>query len=48
MLRFMTEKELADFDTRYQAAKEPTANNLGQNNFDELVKRVADELKKKS
>ena len=35
--RFLSAKELTDFDTRYQAEKSPTANNLGQKTFDQLV-----------
>lgn len=37
MERFMSSKELINFDTKYQSVKIPTANNLGQKTFDQLV-----------
>ena len=37
MERFMEADELVSFDTKYQAVKAPTANNLGQKTFDQLV-----------
>lgn len=38
MERWMTAKELVDFDTRYQAVKKETANNLGEKTFQQLVR----------
>lgn len=37
MERFMTPTELTDFDTKYQSQKVPTANNLGEKTFQQLV-----------
>ena len=37
MERFMEADEIIAFDTKYQAVKAPTANNLGQKTFDQLV-----------
>ena len=49
MERFMTAEELSVFDSNYQAQKVPTANNLGQKTFDQLVeekvKKVLSEQK---
>ena len=39
----MTPKELVELDESYQAVKAPTANNLGQKTFDQLVE---DKVKK--
>ena len=39
MERFMTEEELKEFDTKYQASKAPTANNLGQETFEQVVSK---------
>ena len=45
----MTAEELSVFDSNYQAQKVPTANNLGQKTFDQLVeekvKKVLSEQK---
>ena len=38
MDRFMTKAELAEFDTKYQSHKVPTANNLGEKTFQQLVR----------
>ena len=35
----MTEEELKEFDTKYQASKAPTANNLGQETFEQVVSK---------
>ena len=44
----MTAKELTDFDTKYQSQKAPTANNLGEKTFQQLVREeVRKELKLK-
>ena len=34
----MTAKQLVDFDTFYQSQKAPTANNLGQKTFEQLIR----------
>ncbi len=33
----MDAEALIEFDTKYQSCKAPTANNLGQKTFDQLV-----------
>ena len=45
--KFMDDKEMADFDTKYQSVKAPTANNLGQSTLNQLVEaEVRKALKK--
>ncbi|MCH7641305.1 hypothetical protein IID22_03855 [Patescibacteria group bacterium] len=49
MQKFMTAEELTTFDTSYQAVKAPTANNLGQKTFDQLIEaKVTEVLDKRS
>ena len=36
----MNAEELAAFDTKYQAQKVPSANNLGQQTLDQLVDKM--------
>lgn len=47
MERFMSKEELEEFDAKYQSSKVPTANNLGQKTFEQLVsEKVREEMKK--
>lgn len=39
MEKFLTAEQLVEFDQHYQAVKAPTANNLGQKTFDQLVEQ---------
>jgi uncharacterized protein (UPF0297 family) len=48
MERFLTVGELINFDTRYQASKAPTANNLGQKTFDQLVEEKVKKILKEN
>lgn len=42
--KFMSKEEMAEFDTRYQSVKAPTANNLGQKTLDQLVEKKVKEV----
>ncbi len=47
LAKIFTAKEMVELDTRYQAAKAPTANNLGQKTFDQLVEAKVIEVLKR-
>lgn len=43
MERFMPAKELITFDQKYQREKVPTANNLGEQTLQQLIRKIVKE-----